>query len=633
MISQFRNFAQSKWAIGLFVLLIISFAIVGSQTDALSVFGPKHVISAGDRSMDQAEFRAAFENQRERAQQNAGQPISLDDMIKANQHQRFLENRTRELGFLSWAWSAGIRPGHALIVKEIRQIPSFFNQVTGQFDKDRYQQVLAQQGMTPADLEGDIRDQYTANHYGAGVVAGMRTPRVYAALLANQALQTRDGRWFAVSQAMAGRAAAPTDAQLTAFLNENAARLRRPEFRMVSLVLFAPSREAMSAPISEEKIRERYEFRKAALSQPEKRTFVTLTAPTRQAADRIAAALRAGQSPEEVARANNIQPANFDAAPRSALGDPAVAQAVFGLTAGQVSDPVQARVGFTVAKLSSVTPGQEATLESVREAIIDELRQEEARAKTYANVEAYEKARTEGKTLEQAVQQIGARMIQLPPFTQEGQLPDGQPLNAPPQVLSTTFGLGKGGESDVIDAGQGQYFVIRLDDIRPAQLPTLADVREPLAQQWTARENARLLAAKADELARRVRGGEDIAKVAGSVGATLVTRAGVQANAEAQTQVGAGVLRGLFSQGRGQVFVEQQSADATVVGRVDAIHAATPALAAGLGEPARPRLSQEYIEAVVTDSIAAAARRVKARNDPALALTALGVQNPSAPAQ
>lgn len=631
MITHFRNFARSKWAAGLFVLLILSFAVVGSQMDVFAGLGPKNVITAGDRSMTPVQFRSVFDRVRENVQEQAGRPVTTEDMVKENLHQRFLESQTRNLGFLAWAWDAGLRPGKDLIVKRIREIPAFFNQVTGQFDEAQYQQVLAQQGVTPADLEQDFSDQSVAEHYGAGVYAGARIPRIYAALLANQARQLRDGRWFTVTQAMAGRAAAPTDAQLTAFMNQNAAQLRRPEFRMVSVVLFAPSREQQTAAISDARIQERFEFRKAALSQPEKRSFVTLTAPTRAVADRIAAALRAGQTPEAVGAANNIRPADFDAAPKSALGDPAVADAVFTMTAGQVSAPIQARVGFAVAKLNSVTPGQEATLDGVRDAIIAELRQEDVRAKTYEGVEAYERARSEGKTLAQAVQQVGARVIQLPPFTQDGKLPDGQPLNAPPQVLTQAYALSKGGESDVIDAGQGQYFVIRVDDVRPSQLPALADIREPLAAQWTARENARLLTVKADELARRIRGGQDIGAVASSVGATVTTRTGIEQTGTIQTEIGEGVMRGLFTQGRNQVFVEPQG-QTTIVGRVDAIRASAPALTAALGEQARPRLTSEYMDALVSESMAAAARRVKARNDPALALQTLGIQDPAVPA-
>ena len=632
MITNFRDFAKSKWAIALFALLIISFAVVGgTQTDVFRVMGSQHVISAGDRSVDAAEFRTDFERIRTNAQEQEQRPVSLQDLVDANLHVRFLESQTGRLGFLAWAHKAGIRPDEELILKRIREIPAFFNQITGAFDQEQYLQALAAQNVTTVQLEEEFRDTATSEHFASAVQAGLRAPRIFGALVAGRALETRDGRWFTVTQAMAGTTAAPTDAQLTAFISENAAQLRRPEFRIASVVLFNDAAGAAPQPVTEERIVERFNFRKDGLSTPERRTFTTLTVGDRAAADRIAAALRAGQSPAAVAEANRVQPTEYDAQPQSALPGPAIATAVFGLTAGEVSAPIQGRVGFTVAKVTAIAPGAAATLESVRPALIAELQEEDAKARVFGRVEAYEKARTDGKPLADAVREIGARIVQLPPFTQDGRLPDGQPMNAPPQIIQNAYTLTKGGESDVIDAGQGQYFVLRLDEVTPAALPALADIREPLAQQWTQRENARRLTNKAEELAARVRGGEDIAAVATSAGATLNVRTNVQQNAEAQAALGDGVLGGLFGQGRGQVFTGPASNGAYAVGRVDAIRAATPAQAAPIAEQIRPRMTEDMIGGLGEHLVAAAARVIKATNDPARAVEALGL-TPAAPA-
>ncbi len=182
----------------------------------------------------------------------------------------------------------------------------------------------------------------------------------------------------------------------------------------------------------------------------------------------------------------------------------------------------------------------------------------------------------------------------------------------------------------MIDAGQGQYFVLRLDDIQPAALPSLADIRAPLAQQWVARENARRLTNKAEELAARVRAGEDIAVVARSAGAELTTRTAVQQNAESQASLGDGVLGGLFGQGRGQVFTGPASETAFVVGRVDAVRAAPAAAAAPIADQIRPRMAQELNNGAGEALVAAAARKVKAGNDPARAIEAIGVTPPAA---
>lgn len=633
MLTAFRTFAKSKWAIGLLVLLALGLVVTGgSQMDVLANLGPRHVVSAGDRSMSQAEFRGELDRILEQARQQSGRPLTFEELIGDGGLRQYLEQKSQQLGFVNWAWKAGVRPGKELVLREIRQAPAFFDSVTGQFSQEQYQNALAEGNATPEMFEAQLRDQYTTQHYGAALGAGMRLPRIYGAILASQALETRDARWFTVTQAMAGTAGTPTDAQLTALMNQNADQLRMPESRTASVVLFDDG--AAAAAPSEARIEERFNFRRDALSLPERRTFVTLTAPNRAAADRIAAALRAGQSPADVARANSIQPAEYADTPRSALGDPAVAAAVFGLAANQVSAPVQAGVGFVVAKVTGIQPGRAATLADVREQVIAELRAEDARASVFRRVEAYEKARQDGKTLDVAVREVGARVIRIPPIRQDGKLRNGQDINPalPPQLIQTMWSLSKGAESEVVDMGQGQYFVVRLDDILPAALPPLAGIREPLAQQWVLRENARLLSARANALAVRVRGGEDLAAVAASVGATLQTGTGL--NRQSAEQNGQGVIAGVFGSGRGQPFSQQNTADTFVIGRTDRITNAVPALAAPMAEQFRQRMAGDHVNAVGETAIAAAAARSKAEYDEPLARTSLGLpaEAPAAPA-
>lgn len=634
MLTAFRTFAKSKWAVGFLVLLAIALLVGGgSQLDVLGNLGPKHVVSAGDRSLGQAEFRGELDRIREQAQQQAGRPLSFEELIGEGGLRQYLEQKSKQLGFMNWAWNAGIRPGKELVLRQIRQAPGFFDSVTGQFSEEQYRTALAQNNATPEMYEAQLRDQYSTQHYGAALGAGMRLPRIYGAVLASQALETRDGRWFTVTQRMAGSAPAPTDAQLTTFMNQNADQLglRLPEARTASLVLFDDGATPAAAP-TEARILERFNFRRDALSLPEKRTFVTLTAPNRAAADRIAAALRAGQAPAEVARANSIQPTDYTETPRSALGDPAVAAAVFGLAANEVSAPVQAAVGFVVAKVTAIQPGRPATLADVREQVIQELRAEDARASVYRRVEAYEKARQDGKTLDVAVREVGARVIQIPAVRQDGKRREGQDINLPPQIVQSMWNLGKGAESEVVDMGQGQYFVVRVDDILAPSLPSLAEIRAPLAQRWTATENARLLNARAGALATRVRGGEDLAAVAASVGATIQTGTGL--NRQSATQYGEGVIAGVFSSGRGEPFSQQNAADAFVIGRTDRITAAVPALAAPIAEQFRQRMAGDQVNAVGEMAISAAAERSKAKFDEALARTSLDLpaEAPVAPA-
>lgn len=625
MISSFRDFAKSKWAMALLVVLALSLLITGgTQMDVFAQLGPRHVISAGDRSVDQAQFRTDFDRVRQNLEEQQGRPLTAQELVDQNVHVRYLESQAQRLGFLAWAWKAGIRPGQDVIAKQIRQIPAFFSEITGKFDEEKYAQALAQANLTPAQLEQEFRDEYMQRHYAAALFAGARTPRVYGALVATQALEIRDGRWFKVTQDMAGRAGTPTDAQLNAFLSENGEQLRRPELRTLSIVVFgnAPGQQV---EVTEAQVQERFEFRKDALSLPERRSFVVVTAPNQQQAQAVAQAMRGGQSAEAAAAAAGLQPTRYDETPRSAIPDPAVAGAAFGLPAAGVSDPVQARVGFAVVAVSAIQAAEPATLEGVREAIVQELRGEAERKLVFDRVQRFETARSSGRTLEQAVADVGARILPVPDVSRDGRTASGAQVNAPPAVFETAWGLQQGGVSDVVDAGNGQYFAVRVDAVKPAALPPLDEVREDLTRAWIQRENNRLLRAKADELAGRLRAGEDIVTVARSAGAELIVRTGVQQDEETQAALGVGALTGLFGQGKGQAFAEVNSETDFVVGVTDAIRPPAAALVAPIAERVRPRIGQDLANGLGDLAIAAGQTRVKAEFDVGLAREALGL--------
>ena len=624
MLSQFRNFIKSPWAIGLLVLMAIGLVVTGSQMDVFASLGPRHVLEAGDRSVDQATFRRDFERARDEISQQQGRPVTTEEMVEQGLLPRYLEGQTRRAAIMEWARRVGIRPGEDLIIKQIRQIPAFFSEITGKFDEERYQSALAQAGITPQLLEQDIRDQYVQMHYGAALSAGARTPRVYAALVAAQQLEQRDARWFRVTQDMAGRASAPTDAQLTAFLNENAEQLRRPELRDLSLIVFG-SAPGEAPEVTEAQIQERFEFQRETLSLPERRSFTVLTAPDRARADRIAQALRGGQSIEAVAAQNELEPARYQETPRNAVTDPAVAGAVFGLPGAGVAAPVQARVGWAVAVVTDVVPAEPAELEDVREAVVRNLQAEAERALIQSRVERFEAARASGRTVEQAVTAVGARIVKLEDVRQDGRNAAGAQINAPPIIFETAWELRAGGVSDVVDAGQGQYFVLRVDTVSPPALPPLAEVRDDLSEAWIERENARRLSAMAQDLAGRVRGGQDLAAVAASAGAELTARTGVQPTQEFAESLGAELLEGIFGQGKGAVFAQQVAPDAWAIGTVDAIRAPVPAVAATFAARVVAPLSQSVSNGLGELAIDWAIGRVKARFDEGLAREALGL--------
>ena len=222
-------------------------------------------------------------------------------------------------------------------------------------------------------------------------------------------------------------------------------------------------------------------------------------------------------------------------------------------------------------------------------------------------------------------------MTTLGPVAEQGFDPTGRPVTGlSARLVQTAFRLPEGGESQIEDEGQGESFVVRVDKIIPRALPPLAEIRQPLARAWMSQEMARRLRAKADELAGRVRKGEDLAAVAASIGARPERIPGLTRQGAGQggplSQEG---FAQAFNASKGGVFVAQAAnAFALVVGKVDVITPPAVADNARAVEQVRPQLGMTLFEEIGARMPRYARAILKVRTDPALARQTLGVEPP-----
>ena len=156
-------------------------------------------------------------------------------------------------------------------------------------------------------------------------------------------------------------------------------------------------------------------------------------------------------------------------------------------------------------------------------------------------------------------------------------------------------------------------------------MPPLDSVRDMVTQAWIARENVRLLSARADALTARLRAGEDFAAVAASVGADVNTASGVRQDEETLNRLGQGVMAGLFNGQAEQIFSQPQAGGSIAIGRVDRITAPTAAVVAEEAQQWRARVGAASGDPLFAAAVSAAADRMKATYDEELARQALGV--------
>ncbi|MBS0361486.1 MAG: SurA N-terminal domain-containing protein [Proteobacteria bacterium] len=629
MLAAIRTFAKSWVASVLFGLLIVSFVVfgIGNYRSFVHPVG-NAVITAGSRTVTPIDYKRAFDNYKSRVEQQVGQQITPEIAAENGLDRRVLEGIATTEAFSEMLNKMGIRPSDKLVGDEIRKIPAFFDQVTGRFDKASYAKRLADNNLSVTTFEGQLRDQIADQQAASGLIAGLRIPRAYSALAAIFTQESRDLDYFALEPSAVAKPAPPTDAQLTELMNENKAAFTRPEFRTLTVVRFSPSQVTVNTPIDPAELQKRFNFRKDTLSTPETRTLVQIPAKDAQTALTIAKNLsKEGADPALVAKSAGVEAITYANKPQSAIADPKVGAAAFQTPAGQVAT-VKGQLGLAVVKVISVTPGRAVTLDEVKPALEAEIRKDQSAEKVYQLTQAYDDAHQGGANLAAAAAKAGVPTQTIGPVTQNGRDEQGQPVQGlSPKLMEAAWGLPAGGESEVEEAGNGEFFAVRVEKVTPPAMQPLADVRDKLATVWTNREVIKALQAKADGYVAQLNKGESFDAVAKAAGSSVVKVAGIDRRSASQNkELSPDLLGHLFNAKPGDVFTAQNTHLGLLVGKMEAVHVGDPAMLAQTEEQIRPQMNGGYLREIGETAHVAARERIKVTINANRAREAIGLE-------
>lgn len=638
MMAALRAFAKSPFAAVLMGLLIVSFGIWGVR-DVFHVRISDAVVKAGSREIGSADFKQQFQNLLNENQQKTGQALTVQEAAQQGAVQQTLEDMATQEAVLEAIQRSGVKASDGLIIDQLRKIPAFFNPVTGAFDEQTYEALLGQHNLTPVRFQQDLRDQLDMLHFTSGMAAGLKVPATYAVMFAGLDQQSRAADYFLLDPRAQPVPAKPTDAQLNQFIKLHADQLRQPETRQITLVRISAGAIAPTLHPSDADVQKMYNVQKARLTTPERRSFVQILAKDPAQAAAITARLQKGEDATAVAKSYGTKPLSFANEPQSIIPDPAVAKAVFALQPGQVSGPIQGQFGLAVAKLVDITPAKAETLEEARPQIEKDLNEKAAKDAAYDQSEKYSVAHDKGQNLDAAAKASGAKVFPIPfAFTAQGKISapgspaDGQQLpSVNEKMLKDAFSLPQGGETDITDLGQGEYYAIRVDKVTPTHVPSLNDIRAPITQAYMTNSLLLALKAKADGLAQRVKKGEAISAVAASAGAKVQHVELTRASAQAQQQtLGGQFLSQLFNGKAGDSFEAAAPNYGFAVAKIDWVKAGSPADVAKESQTVRAQLTEQMGRNEFGEMFYAAARAtVKPKIDISLAYQALGVQPPA----
>jgi len=628
MITMFRALANTWVARILLGILAIAFVGWGINGTRQTARFNNMVVSAGSHTISPDVFKRYFQNALQDAEKRAGQQVTNIDAVQHGFDIQLLQALASDEAFAELTSRMGVRPAPSLIIDELRKQPDFFDPITGKFDQNAYRQTVFQLGMTTDQFESQKRDEIARDQLATGLAAGMKAPRTLGAIIADFELESRTLTYFTLDQHNVDQPGLPTDAQLQDFMKQNSSALMEPEVRTLTVVRFSPKLMAANMPVDPAALQKAYDFKKDSLSTPEKRSLIEVPVRDAATAATVAKRIGAGEAPEAVAKSLGVQPISYADAIKSAVADPKVGEAAFGLKQGQTSGPIQSDLsGYAVVKVSSITPGKTPTLDELRAQLEPQVKLDAAKRKAYEAVQKFDDAHGGGANIIDAASKAGMAAETIGPITAQGTDLNKKPVDGlSPKLLKDAFTQSQGGEVDDEDDGNGEYFSMRVDKVTPPALPALADVKGQLIQAYMIQEMLKRLHAKADELTAAIKKGESMDAAAASVKAQIghavdITRQGMAQN----KALGGELLQKIFEAKQGEIFNGQTSQVQVMVAHVDAVAPAAAGVSAAMVLAQRNQLSEQLFQDLGELAREAAKNRVKSTYDVNLAREAIGV--------
>ncbi len=512
--------ASENWLGRILMAIVLSvlagsFAVWGIN-DIFRGYGATYLAKIGNTEIQMQDYSQAYNDRLQELSRQFGRPISREQANAIGLDRQVLAQLLVNAGLDQLAQRMRLGIPTAELVQRVVTDPHF-QTPTGQFDRSQFEGFLQSIGLSEQKFFDEERRRLPRKEISDAVSSGIPVPKAYLDAVNQFQNQERGIAYVALGPEQAGDIPQPTDEVLSKYFDDRKILFRAPEYRKVVTLVVTPAALSTSIQISDDDVKKAYEENLKDFITPERRHVEQIVFPNMADAQAASARIKAGTSFAAIATERGMKEGDIDLGmvTKSAIIDPAVADAAFSLKQGEVSAPVQGKFGVVIVTVLEIAPGETKPLATVAPFIRADLAVERAKTEVQEIHDKIEDARAGGATLDEAAQKLGLKAVTLD-FDQSGRDPSGNLVATMPaagDVIGGAFSNDVGVDTYPIDA-DGGYVWYEVQAITPARDRTLDEVKSQVEQRWRDDEIARRLAAKAADLLDKLKNGNTLASVA-----------------------------------------------------------------------------------------------------------------------
>ncbi|HAI72883.1 MAG TPA: peptidylprolyl isomerase, partial [Alteromonas australica] len=271
MLERIREGSQGPWAMAIIALIVLSFVFAGVGS-YLTSSGSTAVATVNGEEISAQELERAYQNQRAQMESQFGESIAQlfsSEQYLSDFKRNVLDRLIAEKLIQQEAVALGLRVSDEQIKETITQMPEF--QFGGQFDNQRFQTILRQNGFQVADFRDYLRTQMTQNQLAAALTNSAFALEGEVELANTLQGQTRDANYLVIDSASFSEGVEVTEDDINAYYNANIAAFDTEEQVKLAYVMLSIDDLKSRVSVDDDEVRSYYENNLAGYQTEEER--------------------------------------------------------------------------------------------------------------------------------------------------------------------------------------------------------------------------------------------------------------------------------------------------------------------------------------------------------------------------
>lgn len=492
MLQNLRESSQGIIAKVIVGFIIVTFALWGVDSLVGLASDPGAPVTVNGVDISEAEIQNAIEMQRRQLITQMGDNVDTAMLEDSLLRGVVVEGLIEQSLLLQSAEQQGLSVSAQALDQIILNTREF--QIEGRFDKDQFNAVLRNAGLTPMMYRGLLRKELLMGQEQSAIVATAFMLVDEAKAIAAIDQQTRDARFQLIQLADTLASVEVNDADISAYYQANQAGFMSPELIALDYIELNRSDLIDAVSIDEAELQAQFQRLVEGFEGQEARdaAHILIALSTERDQDKAKAVaeqlrqkLNEGADFAELARLHSDD--SGSAADGGALGlveqgvmVPEFERALFAMQTGEVSEPVETEFGYHLIRLNRIDKGAPPSFDKVRVELEYQQREQKSEARFVALSEQLADLSFSAADLLEPSEQLQLAISSTALFGREGGVDS---FSTNPRVLKAAYSddvLSKGHNSELIELSRDRVAVIRLKQYQPASAQALTEVREQI---------------------------------------------------------------------------------------------------------------------------------------------------------